>query len=678
MMTNPLLSNASLPPFSKIEPKHVVPAITELLAQTRSVVQNSLQQSPYTWENLVDPIENADDKLNRAWSPVSHLNSVMNSEKLRQAYEACLPKLSAYATEMGQNLQLFNAYQALKQSPHFNHLTVAQKKVINNTLRDFQLSGINLSPEKQQRYKEIVQQLSELSSHYSNHVLDATNAWTKVISEVKTLQGLPESALIQAKQAAEQANQTGWLISLQFPSYSAVMTYADDAALREEHYRAFATRASELGENLDWDNSEIMEQLLSLRHEMAQLLGFSNYAELSLATKMADQPQDVIDFLENLAQKSRPYAEKDLQDLSKFAQEEYAVKQLNAWDIGYYSEKMRQHYYQLSQEEVKTYFPADKVVQGLFSVVNKLYGLQISEINEFDRYHEAVRFFRCEDKNNNLRGHFYLDLYARAQKRGGAWMDDCVGRKKRGENIQTPVAYLTCNFTPPAGELPALLTHDEVTTLFHEFGHGLQHILTQVDSLGVSGINGVEWDAVELPSQIMENWCWEQEVLTLISGHYQTGETLPENLYIKMLAAKNFQAGMMMARQLEFSLFDFRIHQEFDPKQGGRIDETLATIRKQIAVVIPPEFNRFPHSFSHIFAGGYAAGYYSYKWAEVLSSDAYSLFEEKGIFDSQTGMAFLTEILEKGGSYGAMELFKNFRGREPNTEALLRHNDMTV
>ena len=676
-MSNPLLKNPTLPLFSDIKPKHIIPAIDKLLKQARAVVEQCLQQSNYTWENLVEPIETIEDQLNRAWSPVSHLNSVMNSDALRDAYNACLPKLSAYSTEMGQHTALFNAYQSLKNSPEFATFDVAQKKIIENTLKDFQLSGIDLAPEKQQHYKEISQQLSKLSSEYSDHILDATNAWTKHFENKNALKGLPESALIQAKQAAEHAGKDGWLISLQYPSYSAVITYADDEKLRHEHYKAFATRASELGQNPEWDNSNIMDQLLSLRHEKAQLLGFDNYAHYSLATKMADKPTDVTNFLEDLAQKSLPQAQQDLKDLQSFVQKEYKVKNLNAWDIGYYSEKMRQHHYQLSQEDVKAYFPAGKVVQGLFSVVNKLYGLQITEITDFDRYHDEVRFFCCKDKNNAIRGYFYLDLYARAHKRGGAWMDDCVGRKKIGDKIQNPVAYLTCNFTPPAGDTPALLTHDEVTTLFHEFGHGLQHILTQIDYLGVSGINGVEWDAVELPSQIMENWCWEQEVLTLISGHYQTGEILPEDLYQKMRAAKNFQSGMMMIRQLEFSLFDFKIHQNFDPETGGRIYETLNNIRAQVSVISVPDFNRFAHAFSHIFAGGYAAGYYSYKWAEVLSSDAYSLFEEKGIFDTKTGEAFLTQILEKGGSCEAMELFKNFRGREPKIEALLRHNGIS-
>ena len=677
-MTNPLLESTQLPQFSKIKAAHIVPAMDELLTQARVVVAQCLQQESFTWENLIEPIDDIEDKLNKAWSPVGHLNGVLNSDELRDAYNACLPKLSEYSTEMGQNKALFEAYHAIANSAEFASLDNAQQKTIENTLKDFKLSGIDLDDAKQQRYKEISQQLSELCSRYSDNVLDATNAWTKLITDEQELAGLPESAMIQAKQSAEQDNKDGWLISLQFPSYIAVMTYANSALLRQEHYQAFATRASELGENLDWDNSAIMESVLSLRDEKAKLLGFSNYAELSLATKMANQPADVISFLDDLAEKSLPQAREDLRELEQFVKKEYDVDELNAWDIGYYSEKMRQHRYQLSQEEVKAYFPADKVVAGLFSVVNKLYGLQISEINKFDSYHDDVRFFEIKDKDNAVRGQFYLDLYARAKKRGGAWMDDCVGRKKSGDKIQIPVAYLICNFTPPAGDVPALLTHDEVTTLFHEFGHGLQHMLTQIDYLGVSGINGVEWDAVELPSQIMENWCWEKEALALISSHYQTGEALPDVLYDKMLAAKNFQSGMMMVRQLEFSLFDFKIHQNFELEKGGRIYEILNDIRQQISVVIAPEFNRFAHAFSHIFAGGYAAGYYSYKWAEVLSSDAYSLFEEKGIFDAKTGNAFLTEILEKGGSADAMELFKNFRGREPKIEALLRHNGIEV
>ena len=679
-MNNPLLENSTLPPFSKIKPEHIEPAIDSLLAEARAIVDQHLQATDqYSWENLIEPIDTIEDKLNKVWSPISHMNSVVNTDEHRDAYNACLPKLSEYSTEMGQNKALFDAYQQIANSNSFASLDIAQQKIINNALRDFRLSGIDLNEEKQQRYKQISQELSQLSSKYEENLLDATNAWSKHITDIDLLAGLPESALTLAKQTAESRGKEGWMITLQFPSYIAVMTYADNRELRKEHYTAFATRASDQAANAEqWDNSQTMEQTLALRHEKAQLLGFDNYAEYSLATKMADKPADVSLFLEDLADKSWRHARKDLSELKQFAKQHHNLNQLQTWDIGYFSEKMRQHFYQLSQEVVKAYFPETRVIPGLFSVVEKLYGLKITEVSDFDSWHPDVRFFQINDKDNQLRGQFYLDLYAREKKRGGAWMDDCVGRKKSGDTIQTPVAYLTCNFTPPTGNDPALLTHDEVQTLFHEFGHGLQHMLTQIDYLGVSGINGVEWDAVELPSQFMENWCWEKEALALISGHYKTNEKLPDELFQKMLNAKNFQAGMMMVRQLEFSLFDLKIHQQYNPAKGGQIYKTLNQIREQVAVIQPPAFNRFAHSFSHIFAGGYAAGYYSYKWAEVLSSDAYSLFEEKGIFDQAAGKSFLHNILEKGGSQDAMQLFIDFRGREPNIDALLRHNGIAA
>ncbi len=679
-MNSPLFTNTALPIFSQIKPEHIVPAISQLLDDACTSVEEHLAATQnYTWKNLVEPLEDIDDKLNKTWSPISHMNSVVNSDELRDAYNACLPKLSAYSTEMGQNENLFKAYRFIADNEEFATLDIAQQKIIHNSLRDFKLSGIDLDNEKKQRYKDISQQLSSLASNYEENLLDATNAWNKLLRDEEDLAGLPESAMAQAKQAAESQNENGWMITLQFPSYISVMTYADNRELRREHYEAYSTRASELGPHAGkWDNSEIMENILALRHEKSRVLGFENYAELSLATKMADKPDDVTDFLEDLADKSWRNARKDLAELREFAQQFFGIEDLQAWDMTYISEKMRQHFYQLSQEEVKAYFPITRVLPGLFAIVEKLYGLKISEISDFDSWHPDVRLFQIHDKSSQLRGKFYLDLYARAKKRGGAWMDDCVGRKKSGHTIQTPVAYLTCNFTPATANEPALLTHDDVTTLFHEFGHGLHHMLTQVDYLGVSGINGVEWDAVELPSQFMENWCWEQEALTLISGHYQTHEPLPESLFNKMLAAKNFQAGMIMVRQLEFSLFDFRIHRDYTPEKGGRIYEILGQVRDQVAVVQPPKFNRFAHSFSHIFAGGYAAGYYSYKWAEVLSSDAFSLFEEKGIFDQDTGNAFLTNILEQGGSQNAMELFIKFRGRKPTIDALLRHNGIAA
>ncbi len=679
-MNNPLLANSELPQFSKIKPEHVQPAIEQLLAEARQTIARQLEQgAPYGWESLIEPIDAAEDRLNKAWSPVSHMNAVVNNEQLREAYNACLEKLSEYATETGQNRALYQAYQAIHDSAGFSALSPAQQKIINNALRDFHLSGVDLPAEQQARYKEISQQLSKLASQFEENLLDATNAWHKLITDQSQLAGLPESALAQAKQTAEAEGKQGWLITLQFPSYLAVMTYADNRELRREHYQAFATRASDQSPDADkWDNSTVMEQILALRHEKAQLLGFNNYAEYSLATKMADSTDTVVAFLDDLASKSHGQAERDLAELKAFALAEYGVDDLQAWDISYYSEKMRQHFYQLSQEQVKTYFPITRVLPGLFAIVENLYGLQITEIEDFDSWHGDVRFYQIHDQDGQPRGRFYLDLYARAKKRGGAWMDDCVGRKRYADGVQYPVAYLVCNFTPPTGDQPALLTHDEVQTLFHEFGHGLHHLLTQVDYLGVSGINGVEWDAVELPSQFMENWCWDKQALALISGHYQTGEPLPDSLFDKMLAAKNFQAGMMMVRQLEFSLFDFKIHQDYQPERGGQIYPTLQQIRERVAVVKPPAFNRFAHSFSHIFAGGYAAGYYSYKWAEVLSADAFSLFEERGIFDRATGEAFLHHILEQGGSQNAMTLFKNFRGRQPNIDALLRHNGITV
>ena len=675
-MNNPLLTSATLPPFSEIKPSHIEPAIDHLLEECRAIVKIKTQiTEPFSWENLVDPIEKTEDRLNKAWSPVSHINSVVNNNDIREAYNACLPKLSQYSTEMGQNKALYNAYSEISNSPSFSRLSQGQQKTIQNALRDFELSGINLNPEQQCRYREISQELSKLSSKFEENVLDATHAWKKHIQDETLLAGIPETTRTLAKTTAETDNLSGWMLTLDFPCYLAIMTYADNPALRQEIYTAFATRASDINpDTIQWDNTKIMDDLLALRHEKARLLGFNNYAELSLATKMADTPQQVIDFLENLAHKSKEQAQTDFDELQQFAKQEYQSDNLNAWDINYFSEKMRQQQLELSQEEIRNYFPATRVIPGLFTVVNKLYGLTINEISNFDRWHSDVRFFEIYDQDNILRGKFYLDLYARPNKRGGAWMDDCVSRKNGPDGLQTPVAYLTCNFTPPANDDPALLSHNEVITLFHEFGHGLHHMLTKVDHLSVSGINGVQWDAVELPSQFMENWCWQKPALEIISGHYQTGAPLPESLLEKMLAAKNFQSGMFMIRQLEFSLFDFQIHLNFDPTKSSNIYSTLSAIRDQFSVVTTPAFNRFAHSFSHIFAGGYAAGYYSYKWAELLSCDAFSRFEDEGIFNSQTGADFLTHILEKGGSIDAMDLFVNFRGREPSIDALLQHN----
>jgi oligopeptidase A len=677
-MINPLLENTTLPAFSNIKPEHVLPAMTQLIADSRSTINALLANGgPYTWASLVEPLEDIDDRINRAWSPVGHMNAVVNSDELREAYNACLPLLSEYATEVGQNDVLFQAYKSIAEGPEFEKLDTAQRRIIENALRDFRLSGVDLPPAEKQRFKEIAQELSRLGSQFQDHVMDATQGWTRHVEDESLLAGLPDSAKAMAAQAASARGLTGWLFTLEFPSYIAIMTYADSRELRRELYTAYATRASDQGPNAgQWDNTPVMEKLLALRHDEARLLGFKNFAELSLATKMAPGTDEVVAFLENLAERSRVSAKEDLAELRAFAEGELGINNPDAWDWTYASEKLRQKKYQLSEEEVRAYFPASRVVAGMFAVVERLYGLTIREKGGVDVWHPDARYYEIHDQAGELRGAFFLDLYARAKKRGGAWMDECVTRRRLADRVQIPVAYLTCNFTPPTGDAPALLRHDEVQTLFHEFGHGLQHMLTRIDHLGVSGIHGVEWDAVELPSQFMENFCWEPEALALISGHRETGEPLPKSLLDKMIAARNFQSGMQMLRQLEFSLFDFRIHRDYELAQGGRIYSILYEVRRKVSVVFPPDFNRFPHSFSHIFGGGYAAGYYSYKWAEVLSSDAFSLFEERGIFDPQTGREFMENILEKGGSQKAMELFVAFRGREPSIDALLRHNGL--
>jgi len=684
-MSNPLLDYQHLPPYQHIKPEHVQPAIETILAGNRDALAKILAANKtYTWDTLLQPLEDLQDKINHAWSPVSHLNAVLNSEALREAHNACLPMLSEYGTEMGQNRRLFEAYQAIANSEQFKALNTAQQKVINDALRDFRLSGVDLPEDKKARYKDIQQRLSSLTSKFSDNVLDATQGWKKHITDASQLLGLPDSAMAMAKQTAEAEQQSGWMLTLEFPSYFAVMTYANDRELREEMHNAYVTRASDQGPNAGrWDNSRIMEEILALRHEKAQLLGYNNFAELSLATKMAPDTDAVVGFLKELAIKSKPIAQRDFEELQAFANRELGLADVQPWDLLYVSEKLRQNKYAISQEELKAYFPEPKVVSGLFEIVKRLYGLDICEVRDVETWHKDVRFYEIKDQQGQLRGQFFLDLYARPNKRGGAWMAECQCRRKTETGIQTPVAYLTCNFTPPVGDEPALFTHYEVTTLFHEFGHGLHHLLTQVDYLEVSGINGVAWDAVELPSQFMENWCWEKDALDLIAGHYQTGEPLPEELRKRLLAAKNFQSAMQMVRQLEFALFDFRLHREYDPQlfqeqEGDRIQQVLDEVRQDVAVISPAPNNRFQHSFSHIFAGGYAAGYYSYKWAEVLSADAFSKFEEAGIFDQATGKAFLSNILEQGGSREPLELFIAFRGREPKIDALLRHSGIAA
>ena len=681
-MYNPLLSmkEDELPPFDAIRPEHVEPAIEAILADNRRRVEALLDATTdYRWDNLVMPLELLDERLSRTWAPVSHLNAVRNEEKLREAYNACLPKLSEYATEMGQNERLYFAFRRLKEKGEYERLDSAQRKIIDNALRDFRLSGVELTGEARERFKAIQQELATLTAKFEENLLDATQAWSKHIVHEDRLAGLPQTVRDMARQTAADRGLDGWLFTLEFPSYLGVMTYADDRELRQETYTAYVTRASDQGPFAGrWDNGPIMERILALRHQAARLLGFPNYAARSLATKMATRTDQVLDFLRDLARRSLPQAHKELRELREFAAKQGCVE-LEAWDVAYYSEKLRQAKYAFSEEDVRPYFPEPKVVAGLFAVVKRLYGLEIRERRDVPVWHEDVRFFEIYDGDGELRGQFYLDLFARPNKRGGAWMDDFRGRLRTPDGrLLPPVAFLTCNFTPPVGERPALLSHDEVITLFHEFGHGLHHMLTRVDYPSVAGIAGVPWDAVELPSQFMENFCWQREALDLISGHYESGEPLPDALLEKMLAARNFQSAMQMLRQLEFALFDFRLHLEYDPERGGRIYEILDEVRREVAVLHPPSFNRFPHSFAHIFAGGYAAGYYSYKWAEVLSADAFSAFEEAGIFDRETGLRFLTTILERGGSQDPMELFVEFRGREPVIDALLRHSGIVA
>ncbi len=680
-MTNPLLTMDSLPPFSQIQPDQVQPAVTQAITDCKQKIEDVLaQKEPHTWDSLIAPLEEVNDRLSRIWSPISHLNAVQNSEALRAAHDACLPLLSEFQTYVGQHEGLYQAYLALSESDDFPRLDDAQRKEILNTLRDFRLSGIGLPAEAQQRYGEIQARLSELASRFSNNVLDATQGWHKLVTDEAELAGLPASAQAAARQMAELKGKEGWLFTLDIPSYLPVMMYADSRALRAELYEAFTTRASDQGPNAGkWDNSAIMTELLTLRRELARLLGFANYAELSLATKMADKPEQVVDFLTDLAAKSLPQGKAELEEIRAFAAEQHGQDELAAWDLAYYAEKLKQHKFSVSDEQLRPYFPAGRVVKGLFEVVKRVFGMKVRERLGIDTWHPDVRFYDIFDADDELRGSFYLDLYAREHKQGGAWMDVCLGRRYRQDgSLQKPVAYLTCNFNGPVDGKPALFTHNEVVTLFHEFGHGIHHMLTRIDVAGVAGINGVAWDAVELPSQFLENWCWESEALAFISGHYETGEPLPADLLEKMLTARNFQAAMQMLRQLEFALFDFRLHQTFDPTRADQIPALLAEVRSQVAVMTPPAFNRFQHSFSHIFAGGYAAGYYSYKWAEVLSADAFSRFEEEGIFNPATGHSFLKNILEKGGSREPMELFRAFRGREPQVDALLRHSGIAA
>ncbi len=674
-MTNPLLERNELPPFRAILPNHVVPAVDQLLTANRQEITKLLEDNVCDWDGLIAVIEALNDFLSQSFGPVSHMNSVVNTPELRDAYNASLPKLSEYQTEMGQNADLFSAYQSILTGPDFDTLDQAQKKSIENAIRDFRLSGIDLPKKKQSRFAEISKRLSELSSQFSDNVLDATMGWKKVVTDKSELSGLPENALGLARQMAEQNDEKGYLLTLDIPSYLPVLSYCENEKLRREMYEAFVTRASDQGPGKgQWDNSEIIHEILTLRKERAELLGFRNFAELSLATKMAQDTDQVIGFLTELAEKSKPAAEKEFAAICEFAQNEFDVKEINAWDVNFYAEKLKEHRFSISEEKLRPYFPEPTVLSGLFEVVRRLYDIEIEETKNIETWHEDVTTYNITKEGITI-ARFYLDLYARANKRGGAWMDDCRVRRitAKGET-QLPVAYLTCNFSAPVGENPSLLTHSEVVTLFHEFGHGMHHMMTKVTCAPVSGVNGVAWDAVELPSQFMENWCWQEEALAFISAHFKTGESLPPEMLEKLLAAKNFQSAMMTVRQLEFALFDFRLHLEFDPNLDDQVQTILNEVRNEVAVVPAPEFNRFQHGFSHVFGGGYAAGYYSYKWAEVLSADAFAKFQEEGIFNRQTGEKFLTSILEVGGSVDPMDMFVEFRGREPEIDALLKQD----
>jgi oligopeptidase A len=684
--TNPLLDFSGLPRFDQIRPTHVTPAIEQLIEAASAVVrQLEAPTDNVTWESFVVPLEETTERLGRAWGVVNHLNHVVDTPELRAAYNENQPKVTEFWTALGQNEALFDKYKALRASAGYVNLAPARKRIVENALRDFRLGGAELPPEKKERFAEIQEQHAAISTRFSENVLDATNDYKLVLENEADLAGIPDDVKQAARAAAEQAGKPGWQFTLHFPSYFPVLQFADQRQLRETIYRASATKASEMGsvfsELEKWDNSGNIATLLKLRDEEARLLDYQNFAEVSLVPKMAQSPEHVIEFLEDLARRARPYAEKDLAELRAFAKAELGIDDMQAWDVAYASEKLRERRYAFSAQEVKQYFPEPQVVGGLFKLVQDLFFVTIRS-DDAPVWHPDVRFFRIE-RDGQLVGQFYLDLYARPGKGQGAWMDDARGRRlTTGGIVQTPVAYLTCNFTPPAavdGQLqPSLFTHDEVTTLFHEFGHGLHHMLTQVDELSVSGISGVEWDAVELPSQFMENFCWEWDVLQGMTAHVDTGNPLPRPLYDKMFAAKNFHNGLQFVRQLEFALFDMRLHHGFEPGAGKTPLQLLDEVRAQVAVVIPPAYNRFPNSFSHIFAGGYAAGYYSYKWAEVLSADAYSMFEEQGVLNPEVGERFWREILSVGGTRPALESFVAFRGREPSIEALLKHSGMAV
>ncbi|HYC45901.1 MAG TPA: M3 family metallopeptidase [Burkholderiales bacterium] len=676
---NPLLDFSGLPRFSDFAVEHVTPAVDELLAENRALIARVASPDvPPTWDDFVEPLEDANERLGRAWGQVGHLNAVMNSPELREVYNANLPKITQFYTELSQHQGLYAKFKALRDSAGFEALTPAQRRIVENELRDFRLGGAELAAADKARFMQIRERLSQLSSRFSDNLLDATNAFAHYVTDRAELAGIPEDVLQAAREAAQADDRDGWKFTLHAPSYIPVLQYAENRALRELMYREYVTRAAEFGKP-EWNNTPLIGEILTLRRELARLLGFANFAEYSLMPKMADSPQQVLAFLTELADRAKPYAKRDLEEVTAFARKELGLDTIETWDLAFASEKLRVARYAFSDQEVKQYFPETTVLPGMFRLIETLYGLTITPA-QAPVWNPDVRFYAIHDRAGTSVGQFYVDLYARPSKRGGAWMDEAITRRRKAGDVQVPVAYLNCNFSPPVGGKPAVFTHDEVITLFHEFGHGLHHLLTRVDYLGVSGINGVEWDAVELPSQFMENFCWEWDVVEPMTRHVETGARLPRALFDKMLAAKNFQSGLQTVRQLEFALFDLHLHYDFDPEGVQTPLELLHSVRERVAVVVPPPYNRFPNNFSHIFAGGYAAGYYSYKWAEVLSADAYSAFEEmsesRGVLDPGTGARFRDEILGVGGSRPAAESFKAFRGREPQVEALLRHSGM--
>ena len=680
--TSPLLELSGLPRFDAIQPAHVEPAVRSLLEALRTTVER-LQDDPAapTWDNFVEPMENDSERLGRAWGVAAHMHSVMDTPEWREAYNVMLPEVTRFYAELGQNLKLFEKYKAIANGPEYAALSPARRRIIDNELRGFRLSGAELPDDQKPRFQAIQEEMASLGAKFSENLLDATNAFSHVVTLESELSGLPADDIAAAREAAGKAGIEGWKFSLRMPSYLPVMQYADNRALRETLYRAYATRAAEIDNGYskpEWNNGPLISQILALRAEEARMLGYRHFADVSLVPKMAESTEQVLGFLRELAVKAKPFAERDLAELKAFAKDELGLDPLEPWDVAYASEKLRVARYAFSEQEVKEYLPEPKVLQGLFGVVEKLYQVAIKP-DTGPVWHPDVRFFRIE-RDGQLIGQFYLDLYARDTKKGGAWMDSAITRRRISSGIETPVAYLVCNFSGPVGGKPATFSHDDVITLFHETGHGLHHLLTRVDDLAVSGIHGVEWDAVELPSQFMENFCWEWDVVREMTAHADTGAPLPKELFDKMLAAKNFQSGMGTVRQLEFSLFDLLLHMDFDPANQHVMD-LLAEVRKEVAVMVPPAWHRFPNSFSHIFAGGYAAGYYSYKWAEVLSADAFAAFEENGrpkgsVLDAETGERFWNEILAVGGSRPALESFKAFRGREPQVDALLRHSGM--